>query len=769
MLSPFTLRFFLLFTITVSTCIAVAQVPLLPQYKPSHKEIVKSYKEAGTRDSAVKNTIYKANVNAHWLWGSNGFWYCNILKDSATEYIYVNAANGQKQRAFDESKLAVELSKESKEALKANHLQLTNLSLNKNVTQLTFGYNHKYYLYTIKSNTLQVIDSLPENTEERHQFNEPPSRWENFTTDSLSPDKQFVAFIQDNNVFIKPVTGGNAVQYTRDGSNAHPYGSLAWSPDSKCVIGYHITPVEDSSVYYVLSSVPGTTRGQLRSQPYKQPGDPFTTYEMFVFPVQQTAPIKVNTPVIDFFDAPLLHWTKDNSHFYYEKVDRGHQRFRIIEVNAQNGSSRTIVDEQTKTFIYTNQIFTYYLPQTNEILWTSEKDNWRHIYLVDAQTGTIKNEITKGDYVVKEIDSVDAKKRQIWFSANGMNKGEDPYYVHYYRIGFDSENLISLTPEWANHRITFSPDKKYYLDTYSKINTAPVTELRLTATGRKIRVVEEADISDYLAIVKRLPQPFVAKGRDGVTDIYGIVCLPAAFDSTKRYPIIENIYAGPQDAFVPKSFMGYNREMQSLADLGFIVVQIDGMGTANRSKAFHDVCWKNLADAGFPDRILWMKALAAKYPYVDTSRVGLYGTSAGGQNALGGLLFHPQWYKAAVAACGCHDNRVDKQWWNEQWMGYPVGPEYADQSNVTNAGKLCGNLLLIVGEADTNVPPESTYRVIDALIKAKKTFDFLPVPGMGHSDGGPYGRMRKRDFFVQHLLGVEPPHRNIDELSIATE
>jgi dipeptidyl aminopeptidase/acylaminoacyl peptidase len=275
--------------------------------------------------------------------------------------------------------------------------------------------------------------------------------------------------------------------------------------------------------------------------------------------------------------------------------------------------------------------------------------------------------------------------------------------------------------------------------------------------------LEQADISLHKAAGFKLPEPFVAKGRDGVTDIWGVICRPSDFDSTKSYPIIENIYAGPQDSFVPKLF-ATTSEMQSMAELGFIVVQIDGMGTYNRSKAFHDVCWKNIADAGFTDRILWMRALAVKYPQADTTRVGLFGTSAGGQNSLGGLLFHPNWYKAAVSSCGCHDNRVDKQWWNEQWMGYPVGKHYDDQSNITNAHKLKGKLLLVVGEADTNVPPESTYRVADALIKAQKSFEFLAIPGMGHSDGGAYGRTKKRDFFVKNLLGIDPPDRNLDEL-----
>lgn len=751
---------------TAGACSRVCgQSGALPPYQPSHGEIINRYKEAIQRDSAVKNTIFKTSINAHWLPGDSAFWYINWVKDSTTEYLMVDAATGSKNKAFEKNKLAEAIGNLTGEMVNAKKLLVKQLRYDKTGKKVAFEYNNQFFEYWPGANLLNKIDSLPDLKDDNHQFNDPPSRWASYSTDSLSPNGQYIAYLKDYNLFIKPVSGSGFTQYTNDGTKAKPYGSLAWSPDSKYLIGYHITPVEDSSVYYVLSSVAGTSRGELHSQPYKQPGDPFTTYEMFVFPVGETAPVKVNTGIIDFFSAPLLHWTKDAHHFLYEKVDRGHQRFRIIEVEPKTGNTRTLLDEKTNTFLYQNRIYTHYLPETNELIWTSEKDGWRHLYLVDAQTGEVKNEITKGNYVVKNIDSIDEKKREIWFSANGRNKGEDPYYLHYYRIGFDGNNLVNLTPVLANHSVSFSPGKKFYLDTYSEVNVAPVTELRSTATGKIIAKVETADIGAYLKVVKRLPQPFKAKGRDGKTDIWGVVCLPTEFDTSKRYPVIENIYAGPQDAFVPKSFMGYNREMQSLADLGFIVVQVDGMGTANRSKAFHDVCWQNLADAGFPDRILWIKALAATFPYVDTTRVGLYGTSAGGQNALGGLLFHPGFYKAGVAACGCHDNRVDKQWWNEQWMGYPVGPHYAAQSNVTNAGKLCGALLLIVGEADTNVPPESTYRVADALIKAGKTFDFLTVPGMGHGDGGPYGKLKKRDFFVQHLFGITPPNRNTNELA----
>ncbi|MBS1660824.1 MAG: prolyl oligopeptidase family serine peptidase [Bacteroidetes bacterium] len=685
--------------------------PLPAPYQPTRSEVLERYKKAKTLDSLATRSIFKTGVRPHWSADNNSFWYRNIVsRDSAREYIMVDVVKGTRTK----------------------------------------------------------LDGEPKDTTTRYTgFARRRGRNGNFGRDSISPDKQWVAFIHEHNVYVRPAnaTDAEAVALTTDGSKDKPYGNLSWSPDSKYVVGYHITPVRDSEVYYVLSSVKNTTRGQLKERPYKQPGDPFTTYEMFLFrPVEKKA-TKVNTPIIDFFGAPELHWRmKDNRYFTFERVERGHQRFAVIEVDATTGDSKAVIDDKTKTFIYEQRLFTYYLPETNEMLMTSEKDGWQHIYLFDLLTGTQKQEVTKGNWVVRNIDSIDVKKREIWFSASGMNPEEDPYYVHWYRIGFDGKNLVSLTPAKGNHIVSFSPDRKYYIDAVSEINVPTVTELHRTADGKKVVDLEKADASQYLAAGFKLPEPFHAKGRDGVTDIWGIIVRPNDFDPNKRYPVIENIYAGPQDAFVPKDFTGRYGEMQSIAQMGFIVVQIDGMGTANRSKAFHDVCWKNIADAGFPDRILWMKAMAAKYSYADIDRVGIYGTSAGGQNSLGGLLFHPEFYKVAVSSCGCHDNRIDKQWWNEQWMGYPVGKHYDEQSNVTNAWKLRGDLLLMVGEADNNVPPESTYRVADALIKAGKAFEFLPIPGSDHTDGGPYGRIKRRDFFVRQLLGVEPPHRNDHEL-----
>ena len=748
----------------------------LPAYRPSREEMMQRYKKAASLDSiGNRNLVFKSNVQPNWQPDGESFWYRNFLKDSTLEYIYVNAAKGIRQKAFNPQRLAQALQSQTGKTYDGQRLRLNNLFFENNASQLLFQLDGQWWTCNLQTYTC-VAATAPAGFRDRddsdnrgapgrrnftnqNELGPVARRARAFRSDSVSPDKQWVAFARGGNLHLRSTATSEETQLTTDGTTEKPYGNIVWSPDGKNIVAYHVNPVKDKQVHYILTSASGT-RGELHSRDYAQPGDENTSFEMFLFNVNDKKQKKADLSVIDFSGPPMLNWRQgDDSHFTFERVDRGHQRFRIIEVNASTGEARELVDEKTNTFIFEQRIFTHYLPDTHEILWITEKDGWRHIYLMDESTGQQKLQITQGNWVVREIDSIDKKKREIWFQASGMNPQEDPYFVHYYRIGFDGKNLVKLTDAAGNHRVSYSPNRRYFVDTYSAVDQPPVIELKRTDDGRRIIELERADISAYQIAGLRLPEPFVAKGRDGVTDIWGVVFRPRQFDPRKRYPVIEQIYAGPQGSFVPKNFSPYG-ETQSLAELGFIVVQIDGMGTYNRSKAFHDVCWMNLADAGFPDRILWMKALATKYPYVDTSRVGVYGTSAGGQNSAGAVLFHPEFYNAAVSACGCHDNRVDKQWWNEQWMGYPVGKHYDEQSNITNAHKLQGALMLVVGEADENVPPESTYRVADALIKAGKSFEFLSLPGMGHSDGGAYGKKRKRDFFVKQLLGVDPPDRN---------
>jgi len=557
---------------------------------------------------------------------------------------------------------------------------------------------------------------------------------------------------------------------SKDGSASDVYGQLAWSPDSSVVVVFREKTVEKKPVHWIRSSPADGGRALLETRPYVLPGDPFPTYELNLFRVDNREQIK---PTVGLFEhewlRPRIRFCKDGSTFTYEQTDRGHQRFRMIEVRTQNGSTRNIIDERTDTFVWTahteNQklLTVQWLNDSNEILYATEKYGWRQLILVDAETGKEKRVLTPKGIVVRSVESIDESNRIVWFSASGRD-GQDPYLVHYGYVSLDTGALTWLTEGNGNHSIQFSPNRDFVIDTYSRVDQAPITELRRVSDGGKVCDLETSDISELKASGWSAPEVFVSKGRDGTTDIWGIICRPKDFDPTKKYPVIEDIYAGPQSSYVPKTFSPSVR-YESLTRLGFIVVKIDGMGTANRSKAFHDVCWKNLKDAGFPDRILWMQSAAAKYPEMDLSRVGIYGTSAGGQNAAGAVLFHPEFYKVAVAACGCHDNRLDKASWNEQWMGYPVGPHYAECSNVDNAHRFQGKLLLIVGEMDTNVPPESTMRVADALIRADKDFDLLVVPNGGHGMGGAYGSRRMHDYFVKHLL----PATNSASLSDATK
>jgi len=601
----------------------------------------------------------------------------------------------------------------------------------------------------------------------------------------VSPDGHSVAFVQNFNVAVRAVgeTGmsqpgiggsGGRPEYTMvtyDGSEGDAYQlmSIRWSPDSKRLVAYRRRPGYNRLVHYVLSSPTDQLQPKDTSIFYRKPGDVLDFVEPVVIDVAaRKGTIVDNALFQNAYQISQAVWRKDGHAFTFEYNQRGHQVYRIIEVDAATGAARAVVSEEPKTFFSYRPLngnqsdhgsnWRFDVDDGKEVLWMSERDGWAHLYLYDGATGKVKNQITKGEWIVRGVDSVDVTKRQIYFRASGMISGQDPYFIHYYRINFDGTGLVKYTEANGTHTIVWSPDHQYFVDEYSRVDLPTVLELRRVSDMR-VTPLEKGDMTAQLATGWRPPEVFVAKGRDGKTDIWGIVVKPLAFDAKKKYPVIEQIYAGPQGSFVPKTWGG-GQALQSLAELGFVLVQIDGMGTNNRSKAFHDVAWQNLGDAGFPDRILWHKAFAAKNPWYDVTRVGLYGTSAGGQNAMGGLLFHPEFYKVAYANSGCHDNRMDKIWWNEQWMGWPLGPQYEASSNTVNASKLQGHLMLVIGEFDTNVDPSSGYQVVNALIQSGKYFDLLVVPNGGHGAGGQYAVRKRNDFFVQWLLGTQPPNWN---------
>ena len=578
----------------------------------------------------------------------------------------------------------------------------------------------------------------------------------------LSPDGKTEAYVQNCNVVLHTVGTSYADDriISRDGTLGNYYSNrIYWSPDSRKIFVCKRKPVSQKRYVTLVESSPaGQTQPRTNMLEYAKPGDELPQFEPVIFDLESGKQVFTDySRLANQFELGGFQWSSDSKEVMIEYNQRGHQLYQLLAMNASDGSLRTIVEEKANTFVNWTRIYRSYLENGKELLWTSERDNWNHLYLVNIQNPSDTRLITKGDWCVRDIINIDEQARRITFTASGMNPEEDPYLIHYYSIGFDGSNLVSLTPANGNHRATFSPDGRYVIDTYSLVDQAPVTELRSAADGKLITTLEKADISPLEAEGWVAPERFVAPGRDGKTLMYGIIQRPVNFDPSKKYPVIEYIYSGPGDAYTRKDFRPYDYDMTALAELGFIVVQLDGMGTSWRGKKFEEICYKNLKDSGFLDRKAWIRAAAAKYPYMDADNVGIFGCSAGGQEAAAAVLFHGDFYKAAYSACGCHDNRMDKIWWNEQWMGYPVDESYEECSNVANAWRLERPLMLVVGEIDDNVDPSSTFQVVNALEKAGKDFELVLITGAHHTMGGDYGDHKRYDFFVRNLLGVNPP------------
>ena len=579
-------------------------------------------------------------------------------------------------------------------------------------------------------------------------------------TPVYSPDGSLVAYIEGYNVVVRPVAQPDAPKrvLTQDGTIALYYSNrLQWSPDGSKLFAYRRRPVEKRYVYYVESSPSDQLQPILHKQEYAKPGDELPQKYPTIIDVKSGNQVVADAHLIENqYELEWMQWTEDGSAVTMEYNQRGHHLYQLLSMDANSGTLRTIVEERSDKFVNYPRIWRQFIKGGKQLLWTSERDNWNHIYLYDVAKAQPVKQITKGSWCVREVLNVDEKNGVILFSASGVNPSEDPYNIHYYKIGLDGRHMTDLTPEPANHSAQFSADFRFLADTYSTPSQAPVTTLR-NADGSLLKTIAKADISKLLRNGWVAPEVFTAKARDGKTDLWGLIQRPTNFDPSKKYPIIEYIYAGPGDAYTPKSFYPYNWSMTALAELGFIVVQLDAMGTAWRGKAFEEVCYKNLKDAGFPDRELWIRAAAEQYAYMDTSRVGIFGASAGGQESTTAVLLHGDFYKAAYSACGCHDNRMDKIWWNELWMSHPIDSSYVECSNVYNAHRLRRPLMLVVGEMDDNVDPSSTYQVVNALIKANRDFELIVLPGVHHTMGEEFGEHKRFDFFVRHLLHKTPP------------
>ena len=756
-------------------CVFLALTLLLPVFS-SAQGTRADYERAGGLPEKWKNLAVNQPDQPEWIEKTHKFWY---RKSTAAgyEFVLVDADAATKTAAFDHEKLAGALTEALKDRIDPKNLPFTRIEYVDQMKAIEFESGESRWKFDLAAGTVVRISRVLSRWSDESNWQDVGGRAEPAASAEAkaSPDGKWEAFVRNYNVYLRPAggapgggpqTAGFALSLDGMESDYYSFRSITWSPDSRNIAAFRVRRGPHRRIDFIESSPDGQLQPKTFSLGYTKPGDVIDFHRPVLFHVDERKAVDIDNALFaNLYDLSELQWREDGRAFTFEYNQRGHQVYRIIEVDAATGRPRAVISEEPRTFFPYLEIssygkkFRYDAADGREIIWMSERDGWNHLYLFDGATGQVKNQITKGEWVVRGVDKVDETARKIWFKASGMNPGQDPYFTHHYSINFDGTGLTALTDGDLTHQAAFSSDMAFFTDLSSRHDRAPILDVRRTADRGLVLRVEQTDISGLVKAGWKAPEAFRAKGRDGRTDIWGVIYRPLNFSSKKKYPVIEYIYAGPHDSHVPKTFVGFS-PLQALAELGFIVTQVDGMGTSNRSKAFHDYCWKNLADAGFPDRILWHKAVAAEYRYYDITRVGIYGWSAGGQNALAALLFHPEFYKAAFSSCGCHDNRMDKLWWNEQWMGWPIGPEYAASSNAENAWRLQGKLLLLVGEIDTNVDPSSTMQVADALIKAGKEFELVVLPGVNHTSGGPYGDRKRNDFFVRNLLGLEPPDWN---------
>ncbi len=653
---------------------------------------------------------YLGPVRPQWLCGGLGFWHRTATREGERLRL-VRAADGRMWEAKDKKALA--------EAARADAPALA--------------------------------DALLAKPEEKKEAERPDNL--------LSPDGRLRLSVRDGNLWLEETRkdAPPAAQLTYDGNPAVPYeaASVRWSPDGTRVAANRVRPVAEPRLALRTSAPEGSVRPRERQVDYARPGDAVTVRLPALIDIPNRRPIPLDLTGLEtqwFLSAPA--WRPDSKAFTFEWTQRGFGAFAVWEVFA-DGVRRARVEERAETFV------PYTLRQRRDLadgrstLWVSERTGWRQLWRFWDDGRAVP--LTQGRFVVHEIVRVDEASGRVWFTAGGVNPGECPYQLHLCVAALDGSGWRDLTPEDAHHDVAFSPDGAVFVDNASRADRPNVALLRRGADGAVVAELQRQDVADLQASGWQMPQVFHAKGRDGETDIWGVLRLPPNFDPARKYPVLEQIYAGPHGYRFPAAFLPVDYFSDIFAALGFVVVKIDGMGTAGRSKAFHDVCWRNLRDAGFPDRILWMKAAAKERPWLDLSRVGIFGWSAGGQNAMAALLWHNDFYKAAIALCGCHDNRVDKLWWNEQFMGWPLGPWYAENSNVANAHRLKGRLFLINGEDDDNVDPATSLQVAHALIQAGKDFEQLFLPNTGHAISGPFVERKMKDFFVRALLGQTPP------------
>jgi dipeptidyl-peptidase 4 len=733
---------------------------------------------------AQHTTPLVSGVPGRPTWLPDGrFWY-RVSVAGGAEFILVDPARRRRAPAFDHARLAEALSAATGRSIEAAALPFQRFDLSRDGRTLTVSVTPSAPMAPPGDGgrwrcDLRAYLCSADTTAPGAPHDPPPAA-------STSPDGTKAVFIREHNLWVRDLTTGQDRQLTADGVEDFGYATnnagwtksdapvVSWSPDSRKVATFQHDGRGVGAMYLVSTNV-----GHPRLEAWKYP----LPEDSVIFRIHRVV-IDVGTGSVARLQMPPdqhrsmvsdhiacggrlcdLLWYPDGSALAFVSSSRDHKQAWVRVADAGTGAVRTLFEERAETQIGDASGTENWrlLPASNELIWWSERDDWIHLYLYDLETGRLKHPITTGDGNVVEILHVDERARTVYFTGQGKESGRDPYFRHLYRVGLDGRGLTLLTPENADHVIAMAPDGRWFLDTYSTPTTPPVTVLR-DPNGRVVMPLERADIARLVATGWRPPTPVTMKGRDGTTDIYGLMFTPTRLDSTARYPVVNYIYPGPQSGSVgPRSFSAARSDHQALAELGFVVVAIDGMGTPGRSKAFRDTYYGRMGDNTLPDQVTGIRQLGARYPWIDLDRVGVWGHSGGGFAAAAAMFRHPDFYKVGVSQSGNHDNRNYEDDWGERYQGLLVrdgaADNYAAEANQTHAANLKGRLLLAHGGMDGNVPPYNTYLVVDALIRANRNFDLLIFPNAGHGYGraNPYMMRRRWDYFVQHLLGAEPP------------
>lgn len=699
------------------------------------------------------------------------------------KYVMANPSTGEKQEAFDHQKLADNLSKLTGSELDANNLSLRSLEISEDAETLSYQLRRKNYETNLST----------------YETKEVPAKTK--YTEILSPDGQKAAYIKDHNLWVRDTETDEHTQLTTDGEQYYGYATnnagwvrsdrpvLLWGPNSEKIATFQHDSRDVGEMYLYNSKV---GHSDLEKWKYPLPGDStvFKIERVVVHLGNDSSDPKVVRLNMDpdyhrstisdhiaswggrFLDN---EWSEDGSKLYFISSSRNHQVAQLRAANPNTGEVREVLKEETDTYYesgYDKESWTV-LEESNEVIWFSERSNWGHLYLYDLETGELKNQITSGDWRVLDLEHVNEENRTVYFTGSNREEG-NPYYHYLYKINLDGSGLTNLTPENMNHQISWSDSKEYFTDTYSTPDTPPISVIRNT-DGEEVMKLEEADISKLKENGWVAPEQFTVKARDGETNLHGLMYKPSNFDSDKSYPVLNYLYPGPQSGSVgTRSFVPSRSDKQAVAELGFIVVEVDATCTPGRSKSFHDACYGNMGDNGLSDQMGTIKQLAERHSWMDTSRVGIWGHSGGGFASTRAILAYPDFYKVAVSGAGNHDNRNYEADWGEKWHGllekienvdkstleqFEQGDNYDKQANELLAENLEGDLLIAHGMNDSNVPPTNTLLMAEALIKANKDFDMLMIPNVGHGFGyaRSYFTNLRWDYFVKHLKGVQPP------------